>query len=250
LKSFECDFHIHSTLSPCASLEMSPRNIVSRAREVGLDVIALTDHNMIANGPCTAELGSKAGLLVLFGMELQTQEEIHLLVIFGDERTAFTFQEETYRLLPDVRNDPDYFGDQVVVDGNDCIVRFEEKLLLNSVQISLDDAVRRVKSLGGLVIPSHIDSPTFSVISQLGFVPEDLPFDALEVRDRDHTENLLPFIPPKGIPFVSFSDAHYLKDIGKRRTTLHMERAYFGEIQGALKRLHKPVLSARNDVSI
>jgi 3',5'-nucleoside bisphosphate phosphatase len=214
---------------------MSPRNIVLRAKEVGLDIIAITDHNMVENGPYASELSSAAGVLVLFGMELQTREEIHLLVLFGNSEVAFDFQDETYALLPDVKNDIQYFGDQVVVDENDRIIRFEEKLLLNSVQISLDEAVARVKELGGLVIPSHVDSPTFSIISQLGFVPDDLPFDALEVRNKKNLPEVLPFVAPKCIPIVSFSDAHYLKDVGRRRTVLYLELGHFSEIAAAFR---------------
>ena len=93
-------------------------------------------------------------------------------------------------------------------------------------------------------------SPTFSIISQLGFVPEDLPFDALEVRDSDRKEDLLPFILSKGIPFVSFSDAHYLKDIGKRRTCLQLEKADFSEIKRALQGLRKCAPTMETNVSI
>ncbi len=237
MKPFECDFHIHSTLSPCGSLEMSPAAIVHRAIEQGLHIIAITDHNMIENGIYTREIGQKEGILVLFGMELQTMEEIHLLLLFGNYEEARIFQEETYRRLPDVKNQPDYFGDQVVVDGNDTIIRFEERLLLNSVQISLEEAVSRAKELGGLVIPSHIDSPTYSIIGQLGYVPDNIPFDALEIQNRERLPDLLPFILPKQIPLVSFSDAHYLKDVGKRRTVLNLDRAEFAEIGTALMRL-------------
>lgn len=235
MKRFECDFHIHSTLSPCASLEMSPRNIVLRAKEVGLHIIAITDHNMVENGLYAAGLGRATGLLVIFGMELQTREEIHLIALFGDSKVALDFQDETYALLPDVKNDVPHFGDQVVVDESDKIIRFEERLLLNSVQISLDDAVARVKELGGLVIASHIDSPTYSIISQLGFVPDNIPLDALEIRNRRNLPEVLPFVVPKHIPIVSFSDAHYLNDLGRRKTVLHLEAGHFSEIAAAFR---------------
>lgn len=123
----------------------------------------------------------------------------------------------------------------MVVDENDNIVRFEERLLLNSVQISLDTAVSWVKLQGGLVIPSHIDSPTFSIISQLGYVPGNLSFDALEIRDKQKVTALLPFIMPKGVPFVTFSDAHYLADVGKKRTIFYLQEPSFKEIAKALK---------------
>lgn len=237
MRRYSCDLHIHSTLSPCASLEMSPRNIISRAREVGLDIVAITDHNMVENAFYANEIAGKTPPLVLFGMELQTMEEIHVLVLFDLYETALGFQTKIYDLLPDVKNDPAYFGDQVVVDEKDEIVRFEERLLLNSAQISLSEAVSTVKSKKGLVIPSHIDSPSFSIISQLGFVPDDLPFDALEVINRKSTDDLLPLVGQNNFPFVTFSDAHYLNEIGKRRTDLRLKEASLGEIGRALQEL-------------
>lgn len=238
---FACDLHIHSALSPCGSLDMSPMQIVERAHQVGLNVISITDHNMAENGYYVYEAARKYNLTVLFGMELQTIEEIHMLTIFDVFEAALDFQKHIYNLLPDVKNDADYFGDQVVVDVSDEIIRCEEKFLLNSAQISINDAVKWVKSHDGLAIPSHIDSPTYSILSQLGFVPDDIPFDALEVRHIDRVKNLLPLIMLKQIPFVTFSDAHYLQDIGQRRTLLDMDEASCLNIASALKILGKEV---------
>lgn len=216
---------------------MSPINIVARAREVGLDIIAITDHNMVENSFYAHELGKKAGLHVLFGMELQTLEEIHLLAIFDTFDVAFSLQEKIYELLPDIKNDSEYFGDQVVVNGENEIVRFEDKLLLNSAQISVTDAALWIKSHGGLCIPSHIDSQTFSIISQLGYIPDDLTCDAFEIRNKERIDELLPLIMCKDVAFVSFSDAHYLTDIGIRRVNLDLNEPHCKDISWALKQL-------------
>ena len=216
---------------------MSPINIIAKAKEVGLHVISITDHNMVENCLYANEIGKKLGITVLFGMELQTLEEIHLLAFFDTYNLALAFQEKIYSLLPDIQNDADYFGDQVVVNEENEIIRFENRLLLNSAQISITDATTWIKNHGGIAIPSHIDSPTFSIISQLGYIPDDLPFDALEVRNKEKATELLSLIMKKDIPFVSFSDAHYLVDIGKRRIELDLEEPNCTEISGALKQL-------------
>lgn len=232
---FSCDFHIHSTLSPCSSLDMSSRGIVGRAREVGLDIIAITDHNMVENCSYAVAAARSSGPTVLFGMELQTMEEVHLLILFPDEKTAMEMQQMVYDLLPPVENDPDYFGDQVVVDEDDKIVRFEKKLLLNSSNISINEAASWARSHDCLVIPSHIESPTFGIITQLGFVSDEIPFDALEIANEGRLEAVLPFILAKDLPIVSFSDAHYLKDIGKRRISLTLSEPTFPEVARALR---------------
>lgn len=234
---YSCDLHIHSVLSPCGSLEMSPKRIVEKALSAGLQVIAITDHNMTENCFYVKEAAKGSDLTVLCGMELQTQEEIHLLAIFDDFDVAFAFQKSMYELLPPFDNDPDYFGDQIVVNVEDEILREEKRLLLNSVQISVEDAVNEIKKRGGIVIPSHIDSPTFSIISQLGFVPENIPFDALEIKNPSHIEKFLPLIMLKNVPLVTFSDAHYINDIGRRRIGLEMEKPDCIEMRKALLRL-------------
>lgn len=216
---------------------MSPRVIVEKAREAGLDIIAVTDHNMAENTPYVKEIGQRTGLHVLAGMELQTQEEIHLLAIFDEYDRAYELQQMIHKLLPDIPNDIEFWGDQVVVDTDDNIVRVEDRLLINSAGISIEDATSWIKEHGGIAIASHIDSPTFSVISQLGFIPADIPFDALEIRRIDAAPDYVPFIMRKGIPFVTFSDAHYPHDIGKRRTHLALSAPDCGSIEGALKLL-------------
>lgn len=237
MPDFACDLHIHSILSPCGSLDMSPRVIVEKAREARLDIIAVTDHNMTENTPYVKELGKRSGLVVLSGMELQTQEEIHLLAIFDEYDRARELQSIIYDLLPDVPNDTEFWGDQVVVDTEDNIVRMEDRLLINSAGISVEDAASWIKAHGGIAIASHIDSPTFSIISQLGFIPANIPLDALEVRNIDRAGELAPFIMKQGVPFVTFSDAHYPDDIGRRRTVLTMDAPDCLGIENALKDL-------------
>ncbi|MHB8110534.1 MAG: PHP domain-containing protein [Syntrophorhabdaceae bacterium] len=229
--------HIHSTLSPCGSLDMSPRVIVEKAREAGLDIIAVTDHNMTENTPYVKELGERAGLVVLAGMEMQTQEEIHLIAVFDEYDPAYELQQMVHNLLPDVPNDVEFWGDQVVVDTEDNIVRIEDRLLINSAGISVEDATSWIKGHGGVAIASHIDSPTFSIISQLGFIPANIPFDAFEVRNLDGAPDLMPFIMRKGVPFVTFSDAHYPKDIGRRKTVLALNAPDCKNIEDALRLL-------------
>jgi PHP family Zn ribbon phosphoesterase len=214
---------------------MSPKGIVERAREVGLDIIAITDHNMAENGRYATAAAGSMGPVVLFGMELQTVEEVHLLLLFPDYEIAMEAQEQVYSLLPPIENDPDYFGDQVVVDENDVIVRFENRLLLNSARISVNDAVSWARSHDSLIIPSHIDSPTFGIVTQLGYVSPEIPFDALEVTSDRKLDEVLPFILAKDLPIVSFSDAHYLKDVGARRISLSLAQPTFAEVARALR---------------
>jgi hypothetical protein len=213
------DLHIHSTLSPCASLEMSPGAIVRRARELALDLIAVTDHNSVENGFTAARLGERLGIKVLFGMEAQTREDIHVLCLFEDRLQAERFNDRVYALLPDVRNDPDLFGDQVVVDENDNITRQEEKLLLNALDIAIPDLLELVRLHDGAAIPAHVEAPPFGLLVNLGMVPAELAGAPLEIAYESSRQEVLRAFPGLRLhPLLRNSDAHYLRDIGRART--------------------------------
>ncbi len=206
---------------------MSPRVIVEEAIARGLDLIAVTDHNTCAMGETVARLAREHGLCFLYGIELQSQEEVHLLAYFDDARSCTSFSEEVYRFLPDVPNAPGHFGDQVVVDADETIVRVEPKLLLNSLSLTLDELVAWVRAWGGLAVPAHADREGFGIIYQLGFIPSELRFPIIEL-DEDE-------IPPgcEGYAVLRSSDAHYPEEIGRRSTLLSLERVSVEELRRA-----------------
>ena len=233
LREYSADLHIHSCLSPCASLDLSPREIVERAKAESLDIIAVTDHNTARNVRVVMGLGEKRGLKVIPGMEVQTREEIHLLALFPDWPSTAAWDEEVRRHLPDVRNDPDVFGDQPIVDDEGNILEFEERLLLNSIDLSLEEVKRRVDGHGGMIIPSHFDKGSFSLISQLGLIPEDMELEVLEVSRKTQ-------FPGMGkvssqIPRIISSDAHQLEDIGNARTIFLLAEATLEELRLAFR---------------
>jgi PHP family Zn ribbon phosphoesterase len=233
LREYSADLHIHSCLSPCASLDLSPRDIVERAKAESLDIIAVTDHNTAKNVRVVMGLAERRGLKVIPGMEVQTREEIHLLALFPDWPSTAAWDEEVRRHLPDVRNDPEVFGDQPIVDDEGNILEFEERLLLNSIDLSLEEVKRRVEGHGGMTIPSHFDKGSFSLISQLGLIPEDMELEVLEVSRKTQ-------FPGMGkvtshISRIISSDAHQLEDIGSARTIFLLAEATLEEMRLAFR---------------
>ena len=85
------DLHIHSVLSPCGDDDMTPCNIVGMSKLLGLDVIAITDHNSTGNAEAVMKCGQAMGLTVVPGMELETREEVHVLMLFEDLSKANEF---------------------------------------------------------------------------------------------------------------------------------------------------------------
>ena len=66
------DLHIHSCLSPCADDTMTPAAIVKAAKDAGLELIAITDHNSARNCPAVAAEAEKAGIGFIPGIEVTT----------------------------------------------------------------------------------------------------------------------------------------------------------------------------------
>lgn len=230
------DLHIHSTLSPCGSLEMSPIKIVERAKESGLNLISITDHNSIQNLQYLKNIALNYNIDILYGMEVQTEEEVHILTYFDHYDSIERVWKYVYERLPNVKNRPEIFGDQVIVDENENIISFEEKLLLNSSKVTLEKLCHLVEEEEGLAIPAHIDSSTYSIIGQLGFIPEALFFPFLEITytcNEAEITKQFPFL--ENYILVSFSDAHYLSDIGRSFTEFWVETPSINAIKCTAK---------------
>ncbi|MDR1786355.1 MAG: PHP domain-containing protein [Spirochaetaceae bacterium] len=208
------DLHLHSCLSPCASLEMSPRVIARRLKEKGVTLGALTDHNSALNCPAFKTACLREGVVPLFGLEAQSSEEVHILCLFPRLETALAFGDEVYASLLRVRNVPARLGDQVIVNDRDEITGEVENYLVVASAYDVYALARRTRALGGLAIPAHADRPAFSLMSQLGTIP-DGPWDAVEMTGSPPWG---PSFPPR--PVTRSSDAHYPEHIARRVTVL------------------------------
>jgi len=227
VKEFKADLHIHTCLSPCADLEMSPRNIVSEAKRKGLQVIGICDHNSAENVPAVEKNAAREGIAVIGGMEVTSKEEVHILALFGSKESLFSFQELVYENLHGT-NDEKLYGEQVIVNEEEEVIGFSNKLLIGATDITITRLVDLIHELGGLAIAAHVDREGFGIIGQLGFIPEGLPLDALELADPSKPDRI-----PQGVrlPFITSSDAHKLEDVGRRSTTFWMEAASTAEIR-------------------
>ncbi len=214
LRPFIADLHVHTVLSPCAEVEMIPPLIVRQALARGLNLIAVTDHNAAANCAAVIQAAQDTGLTVLPGMEVQTLEEVHTLCLFDTVEQALTWQGMIFDHLPAQVNAEDVFGAQYVVDAEGEYIRTETRLLQTSTDLSLEEVLRRVKALGGLAIPAHVDRPSFSLLVNLGFVPPGLDAPALEIfRLTDPAAAVVRWPDLAPYPLIRSGDAHRLNDI-------------------------------------
>ena len=208
------DFHIHSCLSPCGDKDMPPQNIANRAKIMGYNAIALTDHNTCGNCEAIMKVGAEIGLTVIPGMELCSSEEVHLVCLFPELKMAKRFSDYVYSTLPPVKNKPSVFGEQLYMNENDEIVGSEERLLITASSISCAIAVSIVESYGGICYPAHIDRSSFSILSNLGMIDESFGFRCAEIYDISKESELKekhPYL--KQLQIISDSDAHYLENM-------------------------------------
>lgn len=227
---------MHTVLSPCGDLEMSPVNIVQKAKERGIDILGITDHNSTLHAPLIKELAAKEGILVLMGAEVTTKEEAHCLCFFEDEKKLSEFQKYLDQHLPKIPNDSNKFGYQVVVNEKEEITDEIECLLISGLNQSIEEIERKVHELEGLFIPAHINKTMNSIISQLGFLPPDLNIDALELSQHITKEEFLKknkYLSKHN--FIKSSDAHYIENIGNVWTNFFVEDLTFEEVRKALR---------------
>lgn len=213
MKTFRADLHVHTVLSPCAEVEMIPPLIVREALEQKIDIIAVTDHNASANVPAVQKAADGTGLTVLPGMEVQSREDVHLLCLFASLPDLETWQREVDLSLPDTKNNVDLFGEQYVIDESGEFIRSEERMLLTSTRFSIDEIFTRVKQLGGLVIPAHVDRTSFGLFPTLGFLSEDWDITALEISRHTTPDELHKQYPSSiGHPLIQSGDVHRLNE--------------------------------------
>lgn len=208
------DFHTHSCLSPCGDKDMTPYNLVNMSKLLGLDIIALTDHNTCRNCESAIKVGKEIGLTIIPGMELCTAEEVHVVCLFPDCESAMRFSDYIHTTMPPVKNRPDIFGEQLIMDERDNIIGTEEILLTLASSVSISNVCNIVGSYGGVCYPAHIDRSSYSVLSNLGMITEDMGFSAVEMTADADREMLLRNHPilESATVFVD-SDAHYLENL-------------------------------------
>lgn len=232
------DLHIHSCLSPCSDTwRMTPKVIAQRARIVGLGMIAVCDHNSMRNVEAVQKAAGGSPLVVLPGMEITSREEVHILGIFGDLDSAKGMQEIVDKNLPG-ENVPEVFGYQVLMDCEDEIVGSEDRFLAGATALTVEEVVEAIHLFGGLAIASHVDREGFGILSQLGWIPEGVQFDALEVSwGMSRPEARERFSQLSGWTLVRGSDAHSPEEIGRAWTRILVEEANWAEVRLALKGL-------------
>lgn len=231
MKTFKADLHVHTCLSPCGELEMSPKAIAEQASVKDIDILGICDHNSAENVLSLLKAAAPYQISVLPGIEVTSLEEVHVLAIFDKLEPALLLQEIIYENLPG-ENVEEVFGMQVAFNENGDIIRLNKKLLIGASTLSIEHVIQIIHSFNGLAIASHIDRESFSLLGQLGFIPDYLELDAVEISSQISIGEARKKLNP-AYPITMSSDAHSIEDIGRGTTSFFMEKATIKEIKKA-----------------
>jgi PHP family Zn ribbon phosphoesterase len=237
MRDLLADLHLHTVLSACAEIEMIPPLIVQRALALHLDVIAITDHNSADNAGAVIDAAAAlAGpdLTVLPGMEVTTREEAHMLCLFDTLEQVREWQETVHAALPQRQNNTKLFGEQYVVDATGKYIRTEERLLATATSLSVEHTVRHVNALGGICLPAHVDRPSYSILTSLGFIPPQLDIAGIEMSSLTSLKKTVKWgavLDSWGV--LVNSDAHRLNEMSAR-TQIRVAAPTVAEIRLAL----------------
>lgn len=225
------DFHIHSALSPCGDNDMTPNNLINMSIIKGLDAVALTDHNACENVRAAAAV---AGDKIIFipGMEVETSEEVHIVTLFPTADAAEEMQRILVDSSPYIPNRPEIFGNQYIMNENDEICGEIDRMLVTASGLDIYTVVAAAKDLGGIAYPAHIDRESYSVLSNLGFIPPDLDISAVEITEKSRTALEGEYSNRYNI--ITSSDAHYLWDISERNHYIEVSDASVRGILNAI----------------
>jgi len=229
------DLHLHTCLSPCGDIDMTPANVVGMASLLGLQVIAITDHNSCKNCEPAMKHGETYGITVIPGMELTTAEDVHVVCLFETLEDAMRFDTYVYEHMLPIPNRPDIFGEQLILDVYDQTIGEVENLLISATDISYDDCFDLVASFRGIVFPSHLDRSSNNVISNLGFIPPDSKFTCAELYDLKQLHRIReanPYLEQCRI--LSNSDAHNLEAIRDPKLQLYAKSRSIRDVLSAL----------------
>ena len=223
MEKFYYDFHIHSCLSPCADNDSTPHNIAGMAALCGLNIVALTDHNSTKNCPAFFAAAKKQGIIPIAGMELTTSEDIHVICLFEELSAAMEFDKmlDGYRIP--IKNRPEIFGDQLVIDEDERVIATENNLLISSTNISVDAVPSLVASYGGISYPAHIDRASGGIVAVLGTFPDIKGYNCYELNDKSRLVDYKNLKVLESKRMLVGSDAHNLADIKEKENFFELE---------------------------
>ncbi|MEA1885057.1 MAG: PHP domain-containing protein [Thermotogota bacterium] len=234
MQCYRADFHIHSCLSPCADITMTPNEVVKQLVEKHIDWAALTDHNTTRNLRPFESVFKAAGVAFLPGIEIQTVEDIHVLGYFPDVEAAQKAGKEVEEALPAIQIDPEKNGYQLTVDEQDEFQDMVLKPFGFPTTLTLDQTVALIRKFNGIPVYAHVER-AMGVIVQLGLIPQE-PYDmACELYMPSKYQEYASQFASRTV--FSSSDSHNLDSFSEAKMMVKCKSRSFDELERAIKKI-------------
>ncbi|HRW35029.1 MAG TPA: PHP domain-containing protein [Thermotogota bacterium] len=233
MQCYRADFHIHSCLSPCADITMTPKQVAKELVEHHIDWAAITDHNSARNLASFEAVFQASGIAFLAGIEIQTIEDIHILGYFPTTDQALKAGFEAEQALPGIQIDPEKNGYQLLVNTDD---EFQDMLLKPfgfPTHLTLDQTVDLIRFHNGIAVYAHVDK-AMGVITQLGLIPDEPENMPCELYMPSKYKAYASQLSSRSV--LSSSDAHNPDSFSEAKMMIRCHTRTFDEFRKALEK--------------
>lgn len=229
------DLHIHSNASDGKA---TPKDIIEKAKEAKLSVIALTDHHTIKNIDETKRIGKENGISVISGIEFRTEygdKSVHIIGLFPDKYKDQLLDQTALHSL--VLSPLELSETHIIAKGKEFDNNLSDceafKRGMFEVQVDFKKASDLIRKYGGIVTvhaggkSNSIDKEmkhqgngnrnTKKLSDSLGPLKEELLNEYVDFCELSHEEkNNIDFYWNKfSRSSIVSSDAHTSDEIGK-----------------------------------
>lgn len=208
---FYYDLHIHSVLSPCADVLMTPNNIINMAHLKGLNLISITDHNSLKQYPVIDEIMKSYDMLLIYGVEVELVDKSHVLCYLKTLEDALNFDLFLENNLVKLEYDQKTFGAQVITDLYDQEASIIPYHLGKSTKLTVEDLQNELKKYEHLLFLAHVDRAKNSGYHLLN----THQFDGVELS-KHASLHWNASLTEQNRRILHNSDAHTLTDILER----------------------------------
>jgi len=210
---YRCDLHVHTPCSSCyEDKSVSLEDIIRKAKDEKIDLLGILDHNDVGDIETAIKIGKREGVFVMPGVEITSiggKRGIHILALFD----ASTKRESIIDFLTKI--------------GIDAEKRGKENAISNCTPETL---ISHIKELKGLCIAAHADSSQGILDDLQGnqriSIVQNEDLNGIELVDVNNAKFFDGTDPnyKRFVPCIQSSDAHAIKDIGRKVTRLKMDK--------------------------
>lgn len=215
---YHYDLHIHSVLSGCADLLMTPNNIINMANLKGLSIISITDHNSLKQLPIVDEVIQSYDMVLVYGVEVSIEDESHVLCYFKTIEDALSFDKQIRPYIVEKPVNLSMYNQQVITDIEDLEKEVIPYFLGGGLSLDMSTLINILETYDHLRFLAHVDrdrNSGYHYINQYFFHGVEL--------SKNAKEDFIKEIKSKNLFVLYNSDAHQLTEINEVQSTNSIE---------------------------